>query len=755
MTDLGLAACLLSSLPFALRCGGPGCPPAPTCWCSPSPSAWRSAPNTRVWRSPCPSPRSAPSRCVRRRRSTRAPPPARVRAGGPAGDWRLLVRPEPSGHRQSVLSGRPPGTAAPALYGGAEMRAWEYHLPVARSRRARLRCCSGRASASSAPRRSPSRASGAALEAALALVLLATFWFVIPYQESRFLFAAFGVAAIAIARAADRPPAAGRLVRARHRDRRLAAAVADARAPAAPAVVGAAAALVCTLWRRLAIRVGRIGASVDGVTVAVGLIALLVGLVAGDERYGRRVPPYTVGDDDLAAAWAWFRANVADDHVAYTGNNLAFPLAGQHLANRVAYVNVAGAPGDRLHDFGPPGDGTAEPAPYRRGANPEAWLANLRADGHTTSCSSRALDPIVRRTIAADADGFPVERAWADARPDVFPPALRVGRGARLRGGAAVSRAVARRVRRGAAAVRRRPLPGPDGRDRSVLQPAPRRDRAARPRRAADKLCCRSRIPTPATSTWPGCSRSSWRSRTGRAASPARCCSRPPSCSRRSRCCSGWRSGAARIPPAAALALALSAWAAEPRFVERPHLVTFLGLALHAARARARRVRPAARALRPRALRPGVGERELLLLPGAAGAGAVRARRAPRRASGRCAPRRRCAPLALVPADPRDAVGRARARLHRQPLAHALAAAAGGVRPRALARRRPRRVRRRRRHRWRPSSPRRRWRHLLPVVAARPRRRAPQPVRRRVRAAVRADRRARADRRRRGRDRRV
>ena len=32
-------------------------------------------------------------------------------------------------------------------------------------------------------------------------------------------------------------------------------------------------------------------------------------------------------------------------------------------------------------------------------------------------------------------------------------------------------------------------------------------------------------------------------------------------------------------PAAAAAALALSAWAAEPRFVERPHLVTFLGLA--------------------------------------------------------------------------------------------------------------------------------------------------------------------------------
>jgi tetratricopeptide (TPR) repeat protein len=33
-------------------------------------------------------------------------------------------------------------------------------------------------------------------------------------------------------------------------------------------------------------------------------------------------------------------------------------------------------------------------------------------------------------------------------------------------------------------------------------------------------------------------------------------------------------------PAAAAAALALTAWAAEPRFVERPHLVTFLGLAL-------------------------------------------------------------------------------------------------------------------------------------------------------------------------------
>jgi len=64
------------------------------------------------------------------------------------------------------------------------------------------------------------------------------------------------------------------------------------------------------------------------------------------------------------------------------------------------------------------------------------------------------------------------------------------------------------------------------------------------------------------------------------AESQARCCSRPGFV------LATWailfrvavRRGA--HPTMAALALALAAWSAEPRFVERPHLVTFLGLAL-------------------------------------------------------------------------------------------------------------------------------------------------------------------------------
>jgi hypothetical protein len=127
------------------------------------------------------------------------------------------------------------------------------------------------------------------------------------------------------------------------------------------------------------------------------------------------------------------QANVRGARVAYTGNNLPFPLAGAGLSNDVRYVNVAGAPGDRLHDFARRAPGVPagpEPAPYRDGARYDVWLANLRAARRDVLFVA-ALFPEVRATIASDADGFPIERAWADAHPDLFvlrfaSPAARV-----------------------------------------------------------------------------------------------------------------------------------------------------------------------------------------------------------------------------------------------------------------------------------------------------------------------------------------
>ena len=323
--------------------------------------------------------------------------------------------------RNTVVAGNPfypvavPGLPLPALYGGQEMRAWDYHVPIrdlgqlgSMLGAAGITFISASVIAIARLWRRP--------HGALAPALVAVFWLLVPYQESRFLLPAFGAAAVAIGIAVERKPVmmislyalvaalAGSLVQYPTGERLMLVPV------------GAAAAALFGYARRLGFR-PRERAVRAG--VAAGAVACFVVLSAGVARNDARRPAYTVGDDDLAAAWAWLNTNAHCAEVGYTGTNLAFPLAGERLANHVRYVNVAGAPGDVLHDFGPPGDGTAEPAPYRRGASAAVWLANLRATG-TRVLFVAALYPVVRRTIGADGDGFPVERAWADARPDVF-----------------------------------------------------------------------------------------------------------------------------------------------------------------------------------------------------------------------------------------------------------------------------------------------------------------------------------------------
>ena len=60
----------------------------------------------------------------------------------------------------------------------------------------------------------------------------------------------------------------------------------------------------------------------------------------------------------------------------------------------------------------------------------DVWLRNLRAAGADVLFVA-ALEEIVARNVPADGDGFPVERAWADAHPALFhlryaSPAARV-----------------------------------------------------------------------------------------------------------------------------------------------------------------------------------------------------------------------------------------------------------------------------------------------------------------------------------------
>jgi 4-amino-4-deoxy-L-arabinose transferase-like glycosyltransferase len=316
----------------------------------------------------------------------------------------------------------------PGLYGVDLMRAWEYHLPTGEPgalggvlRDAGVGFLSGGLIGLVRARRPP--------WIVLVAALLALFWWVVPYQHTRFLFPLYGVVAIAMGQAAGEGAPAVRWTP-------LAAAIGGSLlefptpgrlALLAVLVAGAAsAAPVRALLTRLELR----GRALLGVGASIGVV---LALVVGLRGYRGRDPGYAVGDE-LDDAWRWFRAHVHGARVAYTGVNLALPLVGADLENDVRYVNVAGGSDELLHDFArrlPSAPvKTAEPAPYRQGASALTWSRNLRALRRDVLFVA-ALYPIVRRTIAYDADGFPVERAWADAHPETFTlrfasPAARV-----------------------------------------------------------------------------------------------------------------------------------------------------------------------------------------------------------------------------------------------------------------------------------------------------------------------------------------
>ncbi len=410
MTDLGLAALLLASLPFSLRAArGPHGGDLST-----AAAALGLGVGTKYVGLPLAVPFALVA--LFSVRSGRPRPRELVAATvvlfATGGFWYL---------RNALLTGNPFYPVAtlglPGLTDRAAMRAWIYHLPIGHL--GALNEMLGEAGFGFLLAAAVVLVwQRLLLEGGLLLALVAIFWLWIPYQESRFLFAAFGVAAVAIGRARPTAPL----------DWRLAVVLAGLLEYSTPerwllVPVGALGAATARGWRHLPARARPWGRALLAVGLGGLAVAATATLTVGLERYRARDPGYAVGSG-LDEAWAWFRGHVRGVRVAYTGTNLGFPLAGRDLANRVTYVNVAGAPGDRLHDFGrrlPPSGRAATPesAPYRDGASFEVWWRNLRA-ARAEVLFVAALDEIVARNVAADGDGFPVERAWADAHPTQF-----------------------------------------------------------------------------------------------------------------------------------------------------------------------------------------------------------------------------------------------------------------------------------------------------------------------------------------------
>jgi hypothetical protein len=174
-------------------------------------------------------------------------------------------------------------------------------------------------------------------------------------------------------------------------------------------------------------RPGRLRATL----VATALAGLLVlsticsGVIGADPRQ-RNYPSYP----DFLAGWLQLeaRSGPSGTRVAYAGTNIPYYLFGTGLRNDVRYVNVDRHPGWLLHDYhreaqeqGKPLWPTSRPGWDRARPDFQAWLENLRFE-RIALLVVTVVNPGEGEHNIADAELFPIERRWADSRPDLFEP---------------------------------------------------------------------------------------------------------------------------------------------------------------------------------------------------------------------------------------------------------------------------------------------------------------------------------------------
>ncbi len=172
-------------------------------------------------------------------------------------------------------------------------------------------------------------------------------------------------------------------------------------------------------------RGGRLAAALVITALAMGIGWVEVGGRALDPPF-RFYPPFR----DFYAGWrALERAGgTRGARVAYAGTNIPYYLLGQGLRNEVRYVNVDAHRDWLLHDYHREararGAGlwpNSRPGWDRTHPDYNAWLANLNAERIQLLVVTR-VNPSEGPHNVADAEGFPIERRWADEHPDRFHP---------------------------------------------------------------------------------------------------------------------------------------------------------------------------------------------------------------------------------------------------------------------------------------------------------------------------------------------
>lgn len=297
--------------------------------------------------------------------------------------------------------------------------------------------------------------------AGLAMLNILLYWVAIPYRtQQRFMLHAFGLAAVPLARLLDRPwrvaAAAGLLVLhvltppgwpfvvpGVRPPWSLSGSIPQPQSailpllgalrsvdPRAGAVAGYQLAMLALglvlsglwLWRpRRAV--------LASIAPAASTLVVLAALGWHEVTAGALRRIYPADFPDYQAGWAVVEA--ASPHrgmrVAYAGTDIPYYLFAGGMRNDVRYVNVDAHDGWLLHDYHhearrrglPPTWSDTRPGWDRLAPDPDAWLANLRRAGVRLLVVARA-DPQRGRLNVHDNESFPIERSWADARPDLF-----------------------------------------------------------------------------------------------------------------------------------------------------------------------------------------------------------------------------------------------------------------------------------------------------------------------------------------------
>lgn len=307
--------------------------------------------------------------------------------------------------------------------------------------------------------------------AALALVNAAIYWGIIPYRtQQRFLFPAVGLAAVPVALLLDRARALrilGAGLLALHVltpqawpwagigqeeaipwdlsleipnglappvmlvipdegwravfDRTTGADALRMVLPVVgPVLMGVLSILTAMLLGRAANRPGRAGprwASAGG----IGTLLVVSGLVGYPWGAPAQLKFFPIFPDYYRGWVALDRlAGPSGARIAYSGTNLPYFLLGPGMKNRVRYVNINEYRDWLMHDYhreavadGRPNWPGDMPGWDREEADFDSWLANLRAEEINLI--------VVARHNPGEA--WPIERQWAEQRPDLFEPA--------------------------------------------------------------------------------------------------------------------------------------------------------------------------------------------------------------------------------------------------------------------------------------------------------------------------------------------